>query len=353
MKQELKLGLDNLSRIARYLQIVVLAALILYFGKTLFIPLAFGLLIAIIMYPVCKWMENRNWPRPLAIASILIFIAMLFSILVWLLSVEINIFIKDLPAALSKLQKLSLAMQNKLHDAMGISIDMQNQWINKVVSNLQNNLGNGITATLGTTIELVFMLILVPIYTALFLYHREVFIKYLDKISGPKYKGKVHLILQSTTHTYFNFVKGTFMVYIVVGILNTIGLLLLGIKYALLYGMLTAFMTIIPYIGILVSALLPISAALITKDSLWYPAGIIIVFSFVQYLEANIIFPKIVSAQLNVSTLATMIAIIIGTILWGVAGMILFIPFVAILKIITDHIDELKSLNILLSRNPR
>jgi predicted PurR-regulated permease PerM len=125
----------------------------------------------------------------------------------------------------------------------------------------------------------------------------------------------------------------------------------LGIEHALLYGMLTAFMTIIPYVGILISALLPISAAIITKDSMWYPIGIIGVFGFVQYLEANVIFPRVVATQLNVSTWATLVAIIVGTTIWGVAGMILFIPFVAIFKIVTDHVEDWKALNVLLSRD--
>ena len=140
------------------------------------------------------------------------------------------------------------------------------------------------------------------------------------------------------------------MVYIIVGVLNSFGLLALGIKHAILFGMLTAIMTIVPYVGIIISAMLPISVAFLTKDSLWYPLAVIGVFSFVQYLEANVIFPKVVGAQLNVSTWATLVAIIAGGIVWGVAGMVLFIPFVAILKIITDHLEEGKSINILLTR---
>ncbi len=140
------------------------------------------------------------------------------------------------------------------------------------------------------------------------------------------------------------------MVYIIVGVLNSIGLLALGIKHAILFGMLTAIMTIIPYAGIVVSASLPVSIALLTKDSLWYPVGVIFVFSFVQYLEANVIFPKVVGTQLNVSTWATLVAIMVGGILWGVSGMILFIPFAAIMKIASDHIEGWSSINILLGR---
>jgi len=109
-------------------------------------------------------------------------------------------------------------------------------------------------------------------------------------------------------------------------------------------------MTIIPYIGILISASMPVTVALITKDSLWYPVGVISLFTIVQYLEANVIFPRVVAAQLNLSTWSTLVAIIAGTLLWGVAGMILFIPMLAIFKIVSDQVEGLKSINILLNR---
>jgi predicted PurR-regulated permease PerM len=95
---------------------------------------------------------------------------------------------------------------------------------------------------------------------------------------------------------------------------------------------------------------MPFAIALITRDSLWYPAGVILLFTFVQYLEANVIFPRIVGVQLNLSTWSTLVAMIAGTILWGVAGMILFVPLLAILKIISDQEVSLKPLNILLNR---
>ena len=141
------------------------------------------------------------------------------------------------------------------------------------------------------------------------------------------------------------------LVYLFVGVLNSLGLLALGIRHAILFGFITAIMTIIPYIGIFVSALLPISMAIITKDSIWYPLGVIGVFAFVQYLEANLIFPKVVAAELNISTWATLVAIIAGGIIWGISGMILFVPFVGLLKIITDMVPEWDGLNLLLRRS--
>ena len=128
-------------------------------------------------------------------------------------------------------------------------------------------------------------------FTVLFLYHRSAFVQFLSRITPKPYQIYLPDILNKVVNTYAHFIKGTVIVYVIVGVLNSIGLLALGIPHAILFGMLTAVMTIIPYIGIFVSALLPISVAWITKDSVIYPVAVIAIFAFVQYLDANIIFP--------------------------------------------------------------
>jgi predicted PurR-regulated permease PerM len=134
------------------------------------------------------------------------------------------------------------------------------------------------------------------------------------------------------------------LVYLIVGILNSVGLLLLGVPHAFVFGFLTAIMTFIPYIGIIVAALLPISYAWITYNSVWYPLGVIAIFTFVQYIEANMLFPWAVGQKLQLNTLITLVVIVVGGILWGAAGMILFIPFAAILKLIADRMEGWESL---------
>ena len=143
---------------------------------------------------------------------------------------------------------------------------------------------------------------------------------------------------------------GMVKVYAIVGVLNTLGLLLLGVPNALLFGMLTALMTIIPYVGILLSSLLPITVAWMATGSIWSPIGVIAVFALVQYLEANIIFPKVVGTQLGLNTLASIVIVLAGALLWGVSGMILFLPYVSIVMIIGEDIPGWRPLILLLGR---
>ena len=311
----------------------------------------FGLLVAIVMYPVCKKLEKKGWSRTMTTTLSLVIVVALFAMMLALLVWQVNAFWKDWPLIVHKLEELFLDTQAWIVDKTGITIAVQMDWLRNLAMNSGSLTGNMLGGAFGVTISTFFMLFMIPVFAALFLYHRQVFVKYLRFVVGENHMARLNIILQEVTHTYFNYIKGMILVYIIVGILNSIGLLALGIRHAVLFGMLTAVMTMIPYIGIIVSALLPVTVAWTTKDSIWYPLGVVAVFSFVQYLEANVIFPKVVGAQLNVSTWATLVAILAGGILWGVSGMVLFIPFVAILKIVTDHVEEWKGLNMLLSRN--
>jgi predicted PurR-regulated permease PerM len=343
----------NTQSILKHLQIVVFAAVILYFGRSLFVPVSYSLLIALVLYPVCKWLEQHRWPRSLAITAGLLIIVALFGLLVSLLFIQINVLRQDIPQVLDKVKPSINELQQWIASGFGISTTAQNEWWQQVVRNFGNSTSGILQSTITATIGGLFTLFLIPVYAALLLYNREVFVQFLAKITGSRYNNQLQVVLTETIHTYFNFIKGMVMVYLIVGVLNSIGLMALGIPHAILFGMLTAIMTIIPYIGIVASALLPITIAWITKDSIWYPIGVIAIFTFVQYLEANLIFPKVVATQLKVSTWATLIAIVAGGLLWGVSGMILFIPFLGILKIVSENIPEWEALNILLSRGKK
>jgi predicted PurR-regulated permease PerM len=328
------------------LQIIFFSVLILYWGKTLFVPILFGLLIAIIMYPIAVRLEAHKFSKTLAIAVCLAVVGILFFALVRILFWQIEIFSKDAIAIIKSLEYAMNDLQDWLFNKLNISYQLQNNWSEKFISNI----GAFFQSTVEATVNTLFLLFLTPVYTALFMYHRKVFVQFLQSITPANFQNELNIILKEVIHTYFNYIKGMILVYLIVGTLNSIGLLILGVKHAILFGMLCAIMTIIPYIGIFISALLPISVVWLETGSVWYPIGVVGIFSFVQYLEANLIFPKVVGFQLNVSTMAMLVAIILGGMVWGVAGMVLFIPMVAILKIISTHIVSWKPFNLLLSR---
>jgi predicted PurR-regulated permease PerM len=132
------------------------------------------------------------------------------------------------------------------------------------------------------------------------------------------------------------------LVILIVAVLNITGLLILGIDYAFFFGALGALLTIIPYVGIFIGALLPILMSLVTKDSAWYAVGVAGIFFFVQILEGNFITPNVVGSKVSINPLVAIVGLILGGMLWGAPGMILAIPFMAVIKVIFDSVEGLR-----------
>lgn len=339
----MQINSQTIPLVTKYLQFIFFLSVIMFLGKALFIPLFFGLLLSIIMYPVCKWLELHGVHKAIAISICLLIVSVIFLGLLWLLAWQFSVFRKDAPIIFGRIE--TAGQQIQIWIKVNTRLATTN-WADK----LMESIGSILTSTVQTTLSTLVVLFLTPIYTALIMYHRKVFVHFLKLITPARYQLQLDSILQQIIHTYFNYIKGMVLVYIIVGILNSIGLLVLGVKHAILFGVLCSIMTIIPYVGLFISALLPITIVWMETGNILYPLGVIAIFSIVQYLEAYLIFPKVVGRQLQLSTLAMLVAIIAGGIIWGVSGMILFIPFVSILKIVTDNIEEWKPLNLLLSR---
>lgn len=337
---------SGVAKVVKYLQIILFTGVLLYLGRTLFVPLFFGLLIAIIMYPVSKWLEAKGLGRSVAIAICVLIVAILFSALVYLLVWQVNVFRRESGVILTKLEQTFSQLQAWIDENIGISVNLYNN----LETGINPNLGGFLRGAVQATVSTLFMLFMVPVFMVLFMYNRQVFVQYLRLVTPADYREQLDSVLQQTIRTYFRYIRGIILVYLTVGVLNSLGLWALGVPHPLLFGMVCAVMTIIPYAGIIISALLPVSMIWLQTDNMLYPLGVIAVFAVVQYLEANIIFPRVVGAQLNVSTLAMLVAIIAGGIVWGGAGMVLFIPFVAMLKILSGQLPELKNLNVLLGR---
>lgn len=338
--------LPPVSLFVKYLQGIFFTLVILWFGKTFFVPLLMGLLIAMIMYPISRWLELHGWGRPLAITACLLIVTILIAALVWLLVWQVKMFSADAPLLFKKAGEQLQLFVSWVKESTGITLSAtgsNEQLVLAAVGSVEQILQgifNGLVS-----------FFLVPVYTALFMYHRTGLVKFMLTLVPEKSRIELFVALQQTAQVYFNYIKGMILVYILVGILNSAGLFIIGVQHAVLFGMLCAVMTIIPYFGIIISALLPISSIWLQTGNVWYAVAVVGVFTVVQYLEANVIFPKVVGRQLHINTLVTLTAIIAGGVIWGVEGMILFIPFLAIIKIASDHIESWKPLQLLLGRN--
>jgi len=333
----------------KWLQYIVLVSVVLYFGRTLFIPLSFALLISFVLYPVCRWLEKKGWPRWAAILLCLLLLLLLPAVLVFLLVRQMLRFGQEWPRLQAKLLHAWSSLRLYVEEHLGLDMARQADWIEAMARDAAVTGFTLVQELLYTSAVSVVLLVLIPLYVALILYNREQLSQALFSLFPSQAHHNIRQILRETITTYYNFIKGMMIVYLVVGVLNSLGLLLLGIPHAVFFGIVASLLTFIPYVGITIGALLPMAVAWITYDSVWYPIGVVAVFGLVQYLEANLIFPLAVSYRLQVNMLFTLLAIVAGGILWGASGMILFIPFLAILKLIADKHEQMRPVSLFLS----
>lgn len=330
------------------LQYFVLISLVLYFGKLLFIPLFFALLISFILYPVCTWLEKKGTNPTLAIALSLTIVFFVMISILSLLIFQFKEFAMEWEPFKIKILETINQISLFISQYFNITNSEQTSFFKNIINHSENQAIDILKSTFYSFSQTVFYIIIIPVFSALILYHRQMFAKALFHFFPSNQKAAIREILMETIHAYHNFIKGMLLIYLIVGFLNSIGLLLIGIPHPFTFGFVAAILTFIPYVGIMISALLPIAISWITYDSIWYPIGVVTVFAIVQILEAYIIFPYVVGNRLKINTLVIIIMITLGGILWGAAGMILFIPFTSIIKLIADRTESLKAISILL-----
>ena len=296
----------------RTLQYIVYGALLLYFGRDILIPVSFAALISFVLYPVCAWLERKGVGRLTAIILAVALIVILGMLIIALLISQLVSFIEEWPVLLQKINRSFEDISRFLVDALGMSREQQRNLFERISGESGGNILPILRSALSASAASALMLFLIPVYAVLILYYRHQWIHILYRLFPGERQESLQEILLLTIKTYYNFIKGMAIVYLAVGLLNSAGLWLLGVPHPVLFGFVASILTFIPYVGIIAGSLLPVTMAWITYDSIWYPLGVVGIFSFIQYLEANVIFPLAVSSRLNVNALVMLIAIFVG-----------------------------------------
>ncbi|GGM72874.1 AI-2E family transporter [Dyadobacter beijingensis] len=335
-------------KLAASLVALIATVYILYTLRETLIPLAFSILLAILLHPVCAWLELRKVPR---IGAILLSILVLFTaivVLVYVVSVQIGSFAEELPRITEKAEAIldqTLTMGERY---LNIS---RTQQVSEAQKYLINALSEGrafLLNTLVTTTGAISTFVLIPLYIFFFLLYRDFFRMFVHKAIHSVPNEDLNILLKKIYEVIQSYLSGLFLVILIVGVLNSIGLLILGIPHAIFFGFLAGFLILIPYIGILIGSVLPALLSIVTMDSPWYAVGVIGVMSFVQFLEGNFITPNIVGSKVSVNPLAAIVALFLGGQLWGLSGLILALPVTAILKVLFDAIPSLEPYGFLL-----
>lgn len=326
---------------------LILLLYLLQMFQGVLVPICFSLLFALLLLPLSERLERRL-PRALAIVVCLVTVILILGCLIWLLSAQLMSFSEELKNITDKLTVFWNKLQLFLFRNFGIQPTSKNELVSKNLSTLRETGTRFLGSTISLTTGALSVVTLIPIYIFCMLYYRDHFRRFIFQcISRENRDAFMHTIdnIQKVVESY---ISGLMIVIVIVAILNTVGLLIMGVPYAFFFGAFAAVLTIIPYIGILIGALLPALFILIQSGSLINAVIVIGIFSFVQFLEGNFITPNITGSRVSINPFAAILALITGGEIWGAAGMILAIPVIAILKVVFDAYEPLRPAGFLL-----
>lgn len=317
-------------------------------GKEVLLPILFAVLLAMLLLPVTNFLARKKFPRILSIGIPVLLTLVVFGGLIYFLSTQIINFADDAPELKKKLSEAGYSVQKWINQHMNITVRKQNEYIQETVEDIKGSGGKLVGFTFGSISGIVTYIMLLPIYTFLMLYYRTHIKAFLVGVFKNGSEEKVNEVLEESSSIAQHYLIGLMMETGIVFTLNSIGFLLLGIKYAIFLALLAALLNLVPYVGMLVANIFCMLVTLVSaedpKTAIWVGA----VLAGVQIIDNNILMPLIVGNKVRINALVTIVGVLIGGLLCGIPGMFLAIPTLAVLKVIFDKVPALNPWGILL-----
>lgn len=337
------------GRINQYLFFAVLFVVVLHFGRQLLIPLSFAALLSMLMAPVCRKLDNRGLHRGLSTFICVFIIILAMAAFLAIISGQFVAFAEDFPKMKEKGQELLQKAQSFIEQEFGIPPAEQEELAKGQAKSAATSGGSGgggglAAKIVGGIVGLIGGVALTLVFTFLMLFNKEHFENFFVKLYRNQDEERVRAIVGKIATVAQKYLTGRVMSILINATLYAIGLSIVGIENAILLACVAAILTLIPYVGTVIGGLIPVLMALVTENSFQpalYAAGVLFL---VQTIDNYFIEPNIVGGEVDLAALTTIVVLIAGGLIWGPAGLILFLPFTGIVKIVSDHVDELAPL---------
>lgn len=339
---ELQKKFPFLIRISLVLFCLIAFFFILYVGQDILVPIAFSTVLALLLLPMNKFLERKLNNRVAAILLSLIISLTIIAGVIYFFSTQVAGFVDDIPRIKRQLHHHLITIQNWISNQFHLSKVEQEQYFNQATAEIQDNKGGFIGETFIQITESIIFLVLLPIYTFLILYYRDMIRKFLVNIFADQHRKKVMEVIRESKIIVHDYMIGLLIEMGIITLINYAGFLIVGIKYAFFLALLSAILNMIPYIGMLFAGIVCMLVTLTTSNNIMDVVWVVVVLTVVQFFDNNIIMPKIVSSKVKINALVTIFGVLIGGAVAGVPGMFLSIPAIAITKVIFDRVEELK-----------
>ncbi len=342
--------INPLEKIALSLFILALLITLLILAKVVLIPMGISVFLTYMLYPLVWKIEKKGVHRAISILIVLLLAFMLFGGAVLFVSIKVSNATINVEAIKEQVEIRSDSLMHSMEEITGINSSTINTYVEKAISNLSSSWQEKVGKVFSKTTTTLFQIGILPVLIFFFLFYRTKTAYFIFKVVGHKNKRTVVKVLKEIADVATKYLTGQLLVILVLSVLNTAGLYIIGVPNGFVFGILAAFLNLIPYLGMFMGNLITILYVLITvPDSTSMAIQVFLVFTFIQFLENNLITPNIVGNNIRINPFAIIVGVLLANLVWGIAGMLIVIPFLAIMKIIMRNVDELKPFAYLIS----
>lgn len=330
----------SLSRLNGILLMIVLTGVIMHFGKPFLVPLFFSILLGMLLLPVCNVLESKGISRLWSTLIGVLLILMFFAGIIGIIAAQGTALADDWPKMQQRGEQIIRDVQVYIESQYGIGPSEQSSYVRKGVSRMSETGGKIFGGIWDTLSSFLTGFVLTILYFFFLMWKREKYEEFILKLTDPKNRAEVQKELNLITQVSSQYLAGRLVSMVFLSTVYIIGFSIVGLPNAILISLVAVLPTIVPYIGAFVGGFFPLAMVLVggTPD-MFLPVILILVLA--QVFDNNIIEPLAEGESLHIGPIWTIIALVLGEFVWGVAGMILFMPLVAILKIVCDHIPRL------------
>ena len=338
----------NLQRIAYLLVILAISTYVIIIGKSLLVPVAFSALFSFLLLPICRRIEKWIPYRPAAI-FLSMFIALLpILFAIGLFSYQLTTVLQDMPSITGQLKAGVSHLFNLAERHLSLDSSSLEEWMRTNLTTILDTPLQLLGDSLTSSTAILAGLLLTLLFTFFALLYRTAFKNFALTQFPRSVREEAGNIMGQVQHVAQEYLYGLMLVILILGVLNSLGLWAIGINYAPFWGFLAAFLAIIPYIGTTLGGFFPFIYAIATTGTFWQPAAVVLLYASVQVMEGNLITPKIVGSSVSINPMAAIFSLFAGGLIWGISGLILALPIIAIIKVVMDHITVLQPFSELL-----
>ena len=318
-------------------------------AKEIISPLIFSCLFSILLLPMASFFE-RKAKMPRSAAAMLSVILMLtgVSLVLYIIGAQLSKLASDWPQFKDQLALTGHNLQIWIENRFDIGAAKQLNYVNTAITKALASSSIVVGATVLSLSSILLFLVFTFIYTFFFLLYRSLIMRFLVSVFLEENKALVHDIIERVQYIIRKYIVGLLIQMVIIAVTISVTFWILGIKYAFLLGLITGILNVIPYLGIFTALLLGTLITFATATVISKVLLVIATFVIVHLLDSNILLPVIVGSKVRINALITVLGVITGEMLWGISGMFLSIPVIAVLKIIFDRVESMKPWGIIL-----